>query len=114
VRLSDLLGSEVVATDGRKFGQVEDVRLVQDGPLLLPFGAALRVDRLVVGTRRVGTRLGYNRGGLRGPALLRTLFGVTERRTHNVPWEAVREWDGRTVLVDADLLASEVAAGSYD
>jgi hypothetical protein len=102
VRLSDLLRSEVVSTDGHRYGTVEDVRLVQDGPLLLPFGVSFRVDRLVIGTRRVGTRLGYHRGGVRGPRLLRALFGAGERRTHSVAWDAVLDWDGRTIRVDAD------------
>ena len=101
MNLSDLLRSEVVDTDGRSYGTIEDVLIVQDGPLLLPFGAAFRVDRLIVGTHRVGTRLGYNREDIRGPWLLRKLFGATERRAHNIPWGAVIEWDGRTVRVDA-------------
>jgi len=79
LRLSDLLRSEVVDTNGRRYGTVEDVLIVQDGPLLLPFGAAFRVDRLIVGTRQVGTRLGYNREGVRGPWVLRALFGAIER-----------------------------------
>jgi hypothetical protein len=107
MRLSDLLRSEVVTTDGRTYGTVEDVRLVQDGPLLLPFGAAFRVDCLVVGTRRVGTRLGYNRGGVRGPWLLRAIFGATERRTQHVPWDSVVAWDGRTIRVDPALADRE-------
>jgi sporulation protein YlmC with PRC-barrel domain len=102
VRLSDLLRSEVVDTNGRRYGTIEDVLIVQDGPLLLPFGAAFRVDRLTVGTRRVGTRLGYNRGGTRGPWLLRALFGASERRAHEIPWDAVVQWDGRSLLVRAD------------
>jgi hypothetical protein len=101
MNLSDLLRSEVVDTEGRRYGTIEDVHVVQDGPLLLPFGAAFRVDRLIVGTRRVGTRLGYNREGIRGPALLAALFGALERRAHEVPWDAVIEWDGRTVVVRA-------------
>ena len=102
MRLSDLLRSEVVDTNGRRYGTVEDVLIVQDGPLLLPFGAAFRVDRLIVGTRRVGTRLGYNREGIRGPWVLRALFGAIERRAHEIAWDAVVEWDGRTIVVRAD------------
>jgi hypothetical protein len=106
VKLSDLLRSDVVDTNGRSFGTIEDVLIVQDGPLLLPFGAAFRVDRLIVGTRRVGTRLGYNREGIRGPWLLRALFGTVERRAREIPWDAVVEWDGRTLLVRAEAFDS--------
>ena len=102
MRLSDLLRSEVVDTNGRRYGTIEDVLIVQDGPLLLPFGAAFRVDRIIVGTGRAGTRLGYNREGLRGPWLLRVLFGAIERRAHDIPWAAVVEWNGRTVIVRTD------------
>lgn len=102
MHLSDLLRSEVVDTDGRRYGTVEDVLLVQDGPLLSPFGAAFRVERLIVGTRKVGTRLGYNREGITGPRLLRVIFGLLERRAREVPWESVVDWDGRVIRVRTD------------
>lgn len=102
MHLSDLLRSEVVDTEGKHYGTVEDVLLVQDGPVLLPFGAALRVEGLIVGTHKVGTRLGYNREGINGPRLLRVLFGALERRAHEVAWEAVIEWDGRVIRVHSD------------
>ena len=34
MRLSELVGRQVVANDGTALGRVVDVRLVQDGPLL--------------------------------------------------------------------------------
>ena len=43
MRLTDLLGVEVIDQEGRSAGQVHDVRLVQDGPLVGGFGASLRV-----------------------------------------------------------------------
>jgi hypothetical protein len=99
MHLSDLLHSEVVDVNGVTLGSVDDVRLVQDGPLLLPFGAALRVEGLMVGHRSVGTRLGYVRGGIRGPWLLRVIFTALERRAYYVPWHDVATWDGDTVHV---------------
>ena len=42
MRLSELLHAPVVDADGTELGSIEDVRLAQDGPLLMPFGAALR------------------------------------------------------------------------
>jgi hypothetical protein len=99
MRLSDLLHSRVIDADGTDIGSVDDVRMVQDGPMLLPFGAAFRVEGLMVGHRSVGTRLGYVRGGLRGPWLLRIIFTALERRARYVDWEDVVEWDGTTVRV---------------
>ena len=96
MRLSDLLHSRVVDAEGADIGSVEDVRMVQDGPLLLPFGAAFRVEGLAVGRRSVGTRLGYVRGGLKGPWPLRIIFAALERRACYVDWESVVSWDGTT------------------
>ena len=101
MNLSDLIHAPVVDRDGTRLGRVEDVCLVQDGPPLLPFGAALRVDALIVGRHNIGTRLGYNREGVKGPWLLRTIFAALERRARVIPWEAVESWDGRVVRVGA-------------
>jgi len=97
MHLSDLLHSRVLDADGADLGSVEDVRMVQDGPLLLPFGAAFRVEGLVIGHHRVGTRLGFVRGGLKGPWPLRALFSARERRALYVDWDDVAMWNGNTV-----------------
>lgn len=97
MRLSDLLHSTVVDADGNELGSIDDVRLVQDGPVLANFGAALRVDGLVVGRGAVGLRLGYHRAGVHGPWLLKRIFTAFERRARFVAWEQVREWDGGAV-----------------
>ena len=70
MRIGELLHSTVVDADGKRLGSIDDVRLVQDGPYLEGFGAALRVDGLVVGRGGLAVRLGYHRHGVRGPALL--------------------------------------------
>ena len=92
--LSDLLHSSVVDVDGQSLGSVHDVRLVQDGPLLEGFGASLRIDGLVTGAGGLSIRLGYHRQRVRGPALLKALFGALERRAHFIPWNQVADWDG--------------------
>ena len=74
MRLTDLLGVEVIDQEGRSAGRVHDVRLVQDGPLVGGFGASLRVAGLIVGGRGIGVRLGYQRRKVRGPWLVRLLF----------------------------------------
>ena len=98
MRLSELLGSTVVTADGRKLGTVRDVRLVQDGPVISGTQAALRVDALVVSTTWRGVRLGYLRGEVRGPWLLRSLFGRLERTAHHVAVADV-DWDETSGLV---------------
>lgn len=78
MRLTDLLGARLVDRDGSDVGKVRDVWLVQDGPPAGPFGAALRVDRLVVGRFGLGSRLGYERPSVTGPWPLAWYF----RREH--------------------------------
>jgi hypothetical protein len=95
--LSDLLHSRVIDVDGLDCGPVDDVRLVQDGPLLLPFGHALRVDGIVIGHGGLGLRLGYHHGGTKGPLLLRALFATLARRARFVPWEQVESCQGDVV-----------------
>jgi sporulation protein YlmC with PRC-barrel domain len=98
MRLSELLHSEVVDETGRSYGSIDDVRLVQDGPL---FGtlAALRVDGVVVGRGALGVRLGFHRTAMRGPWLLNAIFGRLERRARFVPWTQVLSCeDGRVVI----------------
>jgi hypothetical protein len=101
MRLSELLHSVVVDSDGVELGSVDDIRLVQDGPLLLPFGAALRVEGLVVGHSAVGTRLGFGRTNVTGPWLLLKLFGALERRARYAPWELVETFDEGVVRLRA-------------
>jgi sporulation protein YlmC with PRC-barrel domain len=97
--LSELIAAVVVDVDGRKVGAVGDVRLVQDGPLLDPFGAALRVEGLVAGRNGLATRLGYHRGDVVGPRLLAKLFRAVEGSSRYVPWDVVeRVEDGHVHL----------------
>jgi hypothetical protein len=92
MRLSDLLGAEVVDEAGHSAGRVHDVRLVQDGPVG-GFGAALRLDGLVVGRRAVGARLGYERGRMRGPLPVRLLAGWLRHDGRYVEWGRIRTID---------------------
>jgi hypothetical protein len=90
MRLTDLLGAEVVDQAGRSAGKVHDVRLVQDGPLVGGFGAALRVDGLIVGRRAVGARLGYERRTMGGPLLVKLVAGWLHHGGRYVAWDRVR------------------------
>ena len=90
MRLSDLLGAEVVDEAGGSAGRVHDVRLVQDGPVVGGFGAALRLDGLIVGRRAVGARLGYERREMHGPLLVKLLAGWLHHDGRYVAWDRVR------------------------
>jgi hypothetical protein len=95
--LSDLLHSTVVDAGGRELGPVDDVHVVQDGPVVEGFGATLRVVGLVVGHGALGVRLGFHRTSMKGPWLLAALFRRLERRALYVPWGDVEDHDGGVV-----------------
>jgi hypothetical protein len=85
VRLSDLLGAEVVDDRGRSAGRVHDLRLEQAMP-----GARFQLDGLVVGRRALGARFGFDRGTTRGPWLLKVVFGWAGHDGRYVSWDRVR------------------------
>lgn len=91
MRLSDLLEAEVVDRNGERIGHVHDVRLIQDGPPLGTWGAALRIEGLVVGRGSIGTRLGITRPRMRGLWILKLLFARQRASRVVVPWSTVRE-----------------------
>jgi len=93
MQMSEVLGMPVVDAGGIRLGKVTDIRLVQDGPYLEGFGNALRVDAVVVGRGGIASRLGYVRGGVRGPGLLRVVAIVLEGRAFLVPWTEIRRTD---------------------
>ena len=99
MRLSDLFGSEVVDEAGRGAGRVHDVRLVQEGPVVGGFGAGLRLDGLVVGRRAVGSRLGYERGKMRGPLPVRLLAGWLHQDGRYVEWGRIRTIEPDRILI---------------
>ena len=107
--LSDLLGTEVVTTDGTSLGRVHDVLVVQDGPLGAHGMAGLRLHALAVGRRSFGTRLGYAQGTVRGPWLLRKLL---ERPPTLIRWEAIVDRSEDRIVVDQTRPAHDPALGS--
>jgi hypothetical protein len=86
--LSELIGVEVVDEGGRRLGVVHDVEAVQDGPVTGGFGAALRVDSLVLGSRGVWSRIGVSDAHVQGPWILRVL-ARTLGSQESVSWEDV-------------------------
>ena len=112
--ISELLHSEVVGADGGRLGSVDDVRVVQDGPVVEGFGALLRIDGLVVGKGGLAVRLGYHRHRVKGPALVRFLAGRLERRAHYVAWDEIDEWDGEVVRLRIPTQRVRRVADAYD
>ncbi|TKK89357.1 hypothetical protein FDA94_10555 [Herbidospora galbida] len=89
-RLSSLVGRRVVDRDGAPVGQVADVQLTQDGPLLGESTQALRLSGLVVAPRHTGQLLGYERGpGGNSPALVRVVIRRLHRGSRFVSWEQI-------------------------
>jgi hypothetical protein len=97
VRLTELLGVEVVDGDGRSRGKVLDVRLARRGPIVGTFGAALALDSLLVGRRSIGARLGYDRRDVLGPWPLRAAALRLHARGLLVPWTGVRSIHARRI-----------------
>ncbi len=92
MQMSDLMACDVFDDTGNRLGQVRDVRLVMDGPLRGAL-AALRVDAIIVGGSALAGRLGYLRGGVRGPALLAAFMRRLEARATTVDAGDIDEWD---------------------
>ena len=89
MRLADLIGSKVVDADGHDMGRVGDVWLVQDGPPIGAFGAALRVEALVVGRFGLASRAGYEREDVRGPAPIAWFLHRQTAHRPVVPWNDI-------------------------
>jgi hypothetical protein len=96
------LGAEVRDSSGAVIGRVRDVRLVQDGPMQGTFGAALRLDGLVVGSSSLSSRLGYDRLGVSGPWLVAAIARRTDRSTRYVPWSEVVRLHERVIRLGCD------------
>ena len=113
MRMSDLLGAQILDAEQTTIGRVYDVRLVQDGPPLGPFGAALRAESLLIGATAIGARLGFERNDVRGPWPLRVIFDALHGRILVPTWEDIASIEeGRIRLrVAADRLGGSVRPG---
>jgi len=109
MRLSDLLGSPVTDADGAVVGDVQDVRLVQDGAYVEGFGQALRVEGIVTGKGSIAVRLGFARAGVKGPWPLTTIFRRLERRARYYTWDQVEAWEEGGVRLRPGAATSEPA-----
>jgi hypothetical protein len=91
-----LLGREVNDVDGRPVGKVHDLRLRRDGPFIPGFGAALRVEGLLVRPESLARRLGIDRANIAGPWPLDVWGRRAARRARFVPWESLT-FDGKAL-----------------
>ena len=109
MRASDLLGATVIDTDGRRRGDIADLRLDWDGP-----GGEIRLAGVVVDDGRLA-RFALASGALSGrldrPALLVRLLRRAARNAQFVAADDVEEWPPGAVRVRADA-ARLLAKGS--
>ena len=97
MRINDLLGRRVLDAGGDVIGGVADVRLVQDGPMLVSMQRALRVDGLIIVENRATRLFGYERHV--GPALLRKLVHWRLGEVWYLPWDDIDEITDDAVTV---------------
>jgi sporulation protein YlmC with PRC-barrel domain len=90
MKLTDLLGAQVVDAGGHLVGKVLDVRMAQRGPVVGSFGASFQPEWLLVGPRAAGARLGYDRKDVRGPWPVRALTRRLHANVRLARWRDVR------------------------
>ena len=98
MRLSELLGAEVLDEHGQAVGKVHDVRLEQVGSEWEGSGPSLRVEGLIVGRRALGARFGFGRG-VQGPWLLKLVFGALGHDGRYVAWDRIRSIQPRQIRI---------------
>jgi hypothetical protein len=104
MRASDILESMVFDADGRKVGQVHDIRMVRTGPVQGVFGPAYVAQGLVVGPAALGVRLGFDRSEMAGPAVLKRLFEWAHRNARFVDWSHIDSIGANEIRISAKLV----------
>lgn len=99
MRAGDLLEKPVVDEIGGYLGRVHDLRLIRDGPGGPSGRTAYTLNGLAVGKAAVGTRLGFVRGGTRGPLPFRWLFALLGKNAVYIPWSAVSRLEAGRIVV---------------
>lgn len=98
-RLTELLRAQVVAADGSVRGRITDVegRSGSGDDRVGP----IRLTRVLVGPRSVGSSLGYSTAEQTGPLAINRLIRTVHRRAEWSDWSAVEDVDwvrGRVLL----------------
>jgi hypothetical protein len=100
VLLSDLLGDEVRDSDGTRLGTVVDVRLAVGGALEED-PEAPTLFGIIVSPRTTSSYLGYERTGVRGPAVLTAVLRWRHRGTFLALWSDIAGIDSGAVTLAA-------------
>ena len=103
--LSDLLNLRVFAADGEELGRVIDARFAAAGPEDRPLRTT-RMLGLIVSPRSHSSFMGYERTGVRSPALVAAWFRHRGRGTFLVLWRDLASVDGRVLLRPGAVLYS--------
>jgi len=97
-RLDDVLGMGIRYADGTDGDQVSDLRLGR-GDVVRGVMAELVVEGVIVGKRRPGSLMGYDRHRDQGPWAIRRVVRFLHRHTGYVGWHEVESIDwGRRVV----------------
>jgi sporulation protein YlmC with PRC-barrel domain len=109
--LSDLLERPVFAADGEYLGVVVDARFALDGTRHQLLNSPRLVGLIVSPVSRTSF-MGYERTGVRAPALIAAWFRRRERGSFLVLWKDLASLDGDTVALRpaARLYAPQLAA----
>lgn len=104
-RLHELIGLEVRLAGGDHAGYVNDLRLAPSDRVRGSM-SQLVTHGLVVGRRRHGTLLGYDRKRGQGPLIVRVAVLALHRHTGYAAWSAVHEidFDGGVVHLSTEAL----------
>ncbi len=109
-RMSGLIGLRVVDVSGAQVGQVADVQLSQDGPMLGEVQHAFRLAGLIVTPRHTGRLFGYERGPAgQAPALVNAVIRLLHRGSRYVRWEQVDTLDTLAEEVRLAVPAADLA-----
>lgn len=101
MKASELIGCDVVASDGERMGRVFELLADRSGPVVSELqGGALEVCELLVGPSASLLRLGYKSRAIKGPHGLR--FIQNRLRGYRVPWERIESIEPGRVLLDCD------------
>jgi hypothetical protein len=100
MRLSDLLHARVLGPGDEELGKVLDIRMVQDGPVLGTWGAAFRVQGLILSKRTIGGFFGYERSDLNAPWLVNAIVNRLHKDAAYVEWAHVTSCERGLVRID--------------
>jgi sporulation protein YlmC with PRC-barrel domain len=99
VKASDLIGSVVVDSEGRRVGRLHEIEARRSGPLVSEsFGNALQIHSLFVGPAGMFVRLGYLKRDMIGPHGL--MFLARRSKGFRVGWDQVESVEHLVVTLN--------------